>query len=174
MWWYLTFSIIASAMVFTDARDRQMSNPVSWSVATLLLTIFVIPFYMAKRLLRKGEVREGGTAWNVLKFFALCWTLFMLGTSMVGVYANSHTINGAFTSEEISEIALGTTIDIAMMFVLWLFVIFGALVLGLFLRKPSVVDVGLSSATELVGIDRRQSTSKPKTAAEPRVYIIPE
>ena len=72
--WYFVLYLIFAAWVFTDAKKRK-NHPVGWPAATAVLGPIVLPVYFAKRNLQAGEVREGGTGWNVIKNFALFWTL---------------------------------------------------------------------------------------------------
>ena len=125
--WYWVLNIAIALWVFFDARSRKMDKPVLWAIGTCLLMIVVIPFYFAKRSLKAGEVREGGTGWNVTKSFAIFWTLFMF----------------------IAGVTDGTAMGIGMIFGLWFVVIVGAFVIGLFLKKSSIVEKGPTGALAL-------------------------
>ena len=83
VWYFLLYAILA-VYVLVDAGKRHNSRT-GWPVATLLLGPVVLPVYFAKRHLKKGEVREGGTGWNVLKNFALMWTLTMAVAGVAGM-----------------------------------------------------------------------------------------
>ena len=56
-----------------------------WPAATLVLGPVVLPVYFVKRNLKAGEVREGGTGWNVIKNFALFWTLTVAVGAIAGM-----------------------------------------------------------------------------------------
>ena len=62
MWYFVLFGAFA-IWVLIDSRSRR-ENPVVWTLGTLLLGPLVLPFYVPKRPLRSGEVREGGTGWD--------------------------------------------------------------------------------------------------------------
>lgn len=68
--WYFVLYLAFAVWVFADAKKR-MNHPMGWPAATLVLGPVVLPVYFAKRNLKAGEVREGGTGWNVIKNFAL-------------------------------------------------------------------------------------------------------
>ena len=66
--WYLYYNGILAIWAFIDAKRRK-ANAVLWAVSTIARSYYS-SFYFAKRPLRVGEVRDGGTTWNVLKNFA--------------------------------------------------------------------------------------------------------
>ena len=55
-------------------------------------------------------------------------------------------VNKASSSAEQAGAAIGTVIGIGMILGLWFFVIVGALVIGLFLKKSSIVEKGPTGA----------------------------
>ena len=116
--------------------------------------IIVIPFYFAKRPLKAGEVREGGTAWNVTKSFAIFWTLFMFIAGVAGMISVSDIVNTASSGAEQAGAAIGTAMGMGMILGLWFIVIVGALVIGLFLKKSSIVEKG---PTGSLALEARQS-----------------
>ena len=67
---------LCSLWVYRDARTR-LNSPVRWAFGTLVLGPLVMPAYIAVRNLKDNETREGGRAWNVLRCFALFWTITM-------------------------------------------------------------------------------------------------
>src|ERR1700730_14390231 len=76
--WYLALYGIFAVWVLIDGTNRKMGSSVAvWLLGTLFLGPIILPIYIAKRPLKKGEVREGGTAWNVLKNFAILWTILI-------------------------------------------------------------------------------------------------
>jgi len=104
--------------------------------------VVVIPFYFAKRPLKAGEVREGGTAWNVIKSFAIFWTIFMFVAGVVGMISASKVVEKANSGAEQVGATIGTAIGISVIFGVWFIVLIGTLVLGLFLKKSSIVENG--------------------------------
>ena len=129
--YFVVYAILA-IWVFFDARKRK-NNVIGWPGATVFAGPLVLPVYLAKRHLKEGEVREGGTGWNVLKNFALFWTLTMVFFGIVVVVAASSQADGA-------SAALGATLGLGMLGFVWFSVLVAALVLGLFLKKASVVE----------------------------------
>jgi hypothetical protein len=141
--WYLLLNIVIAVWVFVDARSRKMgTEALAWSIGTFLLMIVVIPFYFAKRPLKDGEVREGGTAWNVIKSFAIFWTLLMFVAGVAGMIAATNVTSRAASDAEQAGAAIGTALGLGMMVGLWITVLMGALVIGLFLKKSSIVEKG--------------------------------
>jgi hypothetical protein len=127
--------------VFFDAKKRG-NNMVGWSLATLVIGPVSLPVYFAKRYLKEGESREGGTAWNVLKTFALYWTILMIVVGISGMVGVSGVAQQATSSAEQAGVVIGATLGLGMIIGLWFFVLVAALVLGLFMKKSSVVEKG--------------------------------
>jgi hypothetical protein len=144
--WYLIINIAIGIWVFFDARKRKMETPILWAIGTCLMMVVVVPFYFAKRSLMVGEVREGGTSWNVLKSFAILWTLLMFATGVSGLFAAANTVNTAGSGAEQTGAAIGTAIGMGMILGLWIVVLVGVLAFGLFLKKASVVENGPTGA----------------------------
>jgi hypothetical protein len=140
--WYWVLNIAIALWVLFDARSRKMDQSVLWAIGTSLLMIFVIPFYFAKRPLKDGEVREGGTVWNVMKSFAIFWTLFMSVAGLAGMIAAGGIVTKASSGAEHTGAAMGMAIGMSMIMGLWFIVIVGALVIGLFVKKSSIVEKG--------------------------------
>jgi len=140
--WYWMLNILIALWVFFDARKRKMNKALLWGIGTSLLMVVVIPFYFAKRPLKAGEVREGGTAWNVIKSFAIFWTIFMFVAGVVGMISASKVVEKANSGAEQVGATIGTAIGISVIFGVWFIVLIGTLVLGLFLKKSSIVENG--------------------------------
>jgi hypothetical protein len=85
-------------------------------------------FYIAGRPLKANEVREGGYAWNVVKGFAVGWSILFV-TVVLMIAASADIGWGA--------IALAAGIPLV-----WLPVMIVALILGYFLRNPAIVERG--------------------------------
>ena len=165
--WYWALNIAFALWVFFDARSRKMDQSVLWAVGTFLLMIFVIPCYFAKRPLKDGEVREGGTAWNVLKSFAIFWTVFMSAAGVSGMMVASDVANKASSGAEQAGVAIGTAVGMGMVVGLWFVVMVGALVFGVFLKKSSIVEKGPTGALALEGRQETQPPDASVTAAAP-------
>ena len=113
-----------------------------WPAATLVLGPVVLPVYFAKRNLQAGEVREGGTGWNVIKNFALFWTLTVAVGAVAGMVNAGQVADRATTQAQKAGAALGASLGMGMIFMLWFVVLAAALILGLFLKKSSIVEHG--------------------------------
>lgn len=122
--------------------NRRKNNWFGWGGGTLFLGFLVLPFYFAKRHLKDGEVREGGTAWNVLRGFALVWTGYMIALAVAALGVISESASETMTAAEQTGTALGSMMGLGMIGALWFFPMFGALVLGFFVKKSSVVEEG--------------------------------
>lgn len=133
--------LLGSIWVFRDARLRG-NSAVKWSLATIPFGPTVLPFYLSSRHLREGEAREGGRAWNVLKLFALFWTVTIAMCAFIGIGGVSETAAQASSDAERAGVAIGATIGLGLLFVFWFFPFVGSLLLGLLLKKSSVVERG--------------------------------
>ena len=141
--------VAVALWVFLDAQSRYMRNPYLWAIGTSFLMIFVVPFFLAIRPLMDGEVREGGTAWNVIKYFVIFWTVMFVAGVSAGLVAGYDVVNKASSSAGQAGAAIGTAIGMGMIIGLWFVVTFGALVIGLFIKKSSIVEKGPTGALAL-------------------------
>jgi len=139
--WYFILYLIFAIWIFFDAKRRK-NNFVVWSLSTVILGPIILPFYFAKRNLKEGELREGGTGWNVLKNFALLWTLTMFVAGIVGMIGAGDVAQYAGTDAEKAGAVIGMGIGLGLIIALWFFPMLAALVLGLFLKKSSIVEKG--------------------------------
>jgi 4-amino-4-deoxy-L-arabinose transferase-like glycosyltransferase len=144
--WYWIFNIILALWVLFDARSRKSS--MGWVVGVILIGVLVVPFYLAKRNLKPNEVRTGGTAWNVIRHFALIWTLFMGVAGIMAVNSASSVVSTAQNEFEAAGAAIGTGIGATLLFGLWLTVMIVALVIGLFVKNSGIIEKGPTGALE--------------------------
>ena len=130
--WYLAIFFLAAIWVADNAVKRKLGivRSLLWAVGTFILGVVVLPFYIAKRPLRANEVREGGFAWNVIRAFALSWTLFIVAVGLA-------VITG------IGDAASGVIVFLVLI-VTWFGVMAVALIMGYFLRNPAIVQQGPS------------------------------
>ena len=159
MWYWLLYGVLA-VWVLGDGAARK-ANGILWAVGTLLLGPLILPVYLAKRPLKSGEVREGGTAWNVLKNFAILWTVLMAIVAVMSLMAVSqHTLKAQGGAEQAGA-ALGTVLGLGVIGAFWFFPMVGALMLGLMLKKSSVVERGPGTSEIAQGASAHTPTKKP-------------
>lgn len=141
MWYVIVFGLITLWVAF-DASRRKLGvvKTILWAIGTFLLGVIVVPIYVAKRPLKSNQVREGGFAWNVLKNFALTWTILMVVISFSAIGAASGT--NVTSDAEAAGAAIGTGLIIIILAVVWFFPMVGAIVLGFFLKNSALVERG--------------------------------
>lgn len=147
--WYLLLWLGFAIWVFFDSKNRRTNKGALWAVGALFAGVVVLPIYFAKRNLYAGEVREGGTGWNTVKVFALYWTLTMFVAGIAGLGSASRVVSDASSSAEQAGATIGSMLGLGLLIGLWFAVLVGTLVIGLFLKKSSVVENGPTG--ELVG-----------------------
>jgi hypothetical protein len=92
VWYFIIFGLLALYVIIDgSSRKLEVVKTVLWAIGTFLLGVVVLPIYIAKRPLKANQIREGGFAWNVLKNFALTWTILMVAISIRCGYRNRHT-----------------------------------------------------------------------------------
>ena len=149
MWWILV-TICLGIWAIKDAKARKEESQLLPRL-TFVFGTLVLPIYLAKRNLKEGEVREGGMAWNVLKNFALYWTI----TCIVWVIYALCTVGSMNPADEYEAAgaAIGTGIGIMMIGGLWFIGTVGAVILGVFLKKSSIVENGPTGALAISASD---------------------
>jgi len=140
--WYLVVDGLLALWVFLDAFSRRSSAWLLWCLGTFLLAGIVVPIYLAVRPLRAGETREGGKAWNILRGFALTWTVIMAALGVSAIYTLSNNGQAQTTTAGSVVYAIGSAIGIGLIAMAWFFPMVGALVLGFFLRNAAVIEQG--------------------------------
>jgi preprotein translocase subunit SecG len=142
VWYFILFGLLALWVGF-DASRRNLgaAKAILWVIGTFLLGVIVMPIYIAKRPLKANEVREGGLAWNLLKNFALTWTVLMVAISIsaIGAAAGGTNVN---SDAEAAGAAIGMSIVVVILAVVWFFPMVGAIVLGFFLKNSAIVERG--------------------------------
>jgi hypothetical protein len=134
---FLLFSIWA----YRDASLRG-NAALKWSLATVVVGPLTLPFYLSSRNLRDGEIREGGRAWQVMKHFAVYWTVTMVMATLAGLGSISDTAAQASSDAEKAGVAIGATIGFGLMVVLWFLPFVASVLLGLLLKKSTTVERG--------------------------------
>ncbi len=142
MWYFILFGLLALWVGF-DASRRNLGavKAILWAIGTFLLGVIVAPIYLAKRPLKANQVREGGFAWNVLKNFALTWTILMVAISISAIGAAVGGTN-VTSDAEAAGAAIGVSIVVVILAVVWFFPMVGAIVLGFFLKNSAIVERG--------------------------------
>jgi len=142
VWYFILFGLLALWVGF-DASRRNLgaAKAVLWALGTLVLGVIVVPVYLAKRPLKANQVREGGFAWNVLKNFALTWTILMVAISISAIGAAVGGTN-VTSDAEAAGAAIGVSIVVVILAVVWFFPMVGAIVLGFFLKNSAIVERG--------------------------------
>ena len=137
----IIFLLNAAIGIWMNFDGKKRRFPVLlWCVSVIIFGPLVFPIYLAKRPLLHGEIREGGTLWNILKYFALFWTVYLLAAWIVGVSSASQL--DPSTDGEKAAAGFGILIGTGFLFVMWFFPMLSALILGLFLKKNSIVEHG--------------------------------
>jgi hypothetical protein len=150
--WYIALYGMFAIWVLLDGLARRIGpNVAAWTLGTLVLGPIVLPIYLAKRPLKKGEVREGGTAWNVLKNFAILWTMLMAMAAFGAIKHIGQTVSSLDSDAARAGAGLGILLGMGFMAVVWFLPTCGAAVLGFLLKKNSIVETGPTGA--LVGQD---------------------
>lgn len=132
-------SLLIAAWTARDAR-RRGSRWILWGLASLLLWVIVLPLWFARRPLLVGERREGGAAWNLLKNFALTWTVFMLVVSFAFMGAAGSQMVDTTSGAEALGTALGAGLGLGLSFAAWFFPMLTAVLVGFFLKKSTVEE----------------------------------
>ena len=137
----LSIAVSLGVWVFVDSITRK-ANFLPWAIGTAILPPFVLPFYLAKRPLRAGEVREGGLAYNVLKNFVIVWTILMAAVTLLSVAAITGNTTGLRNEFEAAITAIGATLWLALLAAIWVFPFLGAVGIAFLLKKSSIVEKG--------------------------------
>lgn len=141
--WYLALYGVFALWVLVDAIARKLGVvAVVWAIGTLVLGPLVLPVYLAKRPLKNGEVREGGTGWNVLKNFAILWTIAMAIASFASLMAVGKLASTMQSDAERAGAGFGMLLGMGLLAALWFLPTMGAAVLGFLLKKNSIVEKG--------------------------------
>lgn len=137
----LSLAVSLGVWVFVDSITRK-ANFLPWAIGTAILPPFVLPFYLAKRPLRAGEVREGGLAYNVLKNFVIVWTILMAAVTLLSAAAITGNTTGLRNEFEAAITAIGATLWLALLAAIWVFPFLGAVGIAFLLKKSSIVEKG--------------------------------
>ena len=139
MWYFLLNAILIVWLV----RDglRRKTKVLLWALACFFFGPVVVPVYLTLRPLKSGETREGGAGWNIMKNFALFWTITWIIGALWGLLEVGNLLSRIENEYEAAGAAIGSAIGLSFIAAIWFFPVVGALVLGIFLKK-SIVEVG--------------------------------
>ncbi len=138
MWYWYLYGSLAVCVALDAARRR--TNGFAWGTGTLLFGPIVFPVYLAKRPLRPGEIRKGGTGWNILRNFALSWSLPMIPLTafIAAVLTTANRLLEIYNPS--ADRFIGVILGIGLTGTLWILPAATAILLGLCLRDSSAVE----------------------------------
>jgi hypothetical protein len=113
-----------------------------WTLGTVILGPIILPTYLALRPLKEGEVREGGKAWNILKNFAILWTVVIAIGAIIAVIDMASRINGLTNESMQAGAGIGIAFGMGLFAAAWFFPTVGAALLGFLLKKTTIVETG--------------------------------
>ena len=133
----LIISLVLAVWVIRDASRRQTQTaPFLWGLGVLLVWMLFLPLYLTKRPLKTGEVRSGGGGWNFMKNLAIVVTAYVPIVMVLGL---SDVAAQATSVEEAVALAV---ILVLLMGIVWVIFAGGVLLIGLILKKSSVIERG--------------------------------
>ena len=128
--WFVV-PLIFAIWVFWDA-SRRGNDKASWTLGSFFLTVFVVPNYLAKRNLKKGETRKGGVWWQRLKYFAAMWILYCLSKTFLSDFSK-FSLLGDVEADAFGLYSLSLIYGIPVIL---------ALLIGFYVRDPSEIEEG--------------------------------
>lgn len=161
MWYYYLLMGILAIGVLADGLKRK-AKVIPWAIGTVFLGPFLLPVYLAKRPLKAGEVREGGTAWNILKNFAVVWTILMVTLGLWYMMTASQIVTKQRSDAELVGASLGMTLGLGMITMFWFFPVVGAVALGFMLKNSSIVEKGPTGPLASVALQSEHAPAGPK------------
>ena len=151
MSYFLLYGVFALWVLF-DALTRKMgASGFLWALGTAIVGPIILPVYLAWRPLKQGEVREGGRGWNILKNFAILWTIVMAIASIAALMAMAKSTTGLTSDAARAGAGIGMVLGIGLLGAAWFFPTMGAALLGFLLKKHTIVETGPTGP--LVGQD---------------------
>lgn len=138
---YRVFFAVWALWVAYDGFSRGAGTAAFlWAIGTFLFGPIVLPIYLAKRPLKNGELREGGTAWNVLKNFAILWSACMAIVLIRSLMAVEKLMPSLTSAAQRAGWAIGTMEGLGLIAALWFVPTAGAVVLGLSMKDTSIIE----------------------------------
>jgi hypothetical protein len=139
---YFVLYGIFALWALLDGLSRKMRGSAAlWAIGTGILGPIILPIYLASRPLKQGEVREGGKSWNVLKNFAILWTIVMVVASAYSLGAMAEATTGVASDAGMVGAGLGMVFGMGVLAAVWFFPTVGAALVGFLLKKNTVVGL---------------------------------
>jgi hypothetical protein len=133
----LSISLVLAVWVGRDASRRQTRTaPFWWALGVFLIWMLFFPLYLTKRPLKAGEVRSGGGGWNFMKNLAIVVTAYVPVVVVLGLF--DVAAQAASTEEAVALVV----IVVLLLGLGWLIFAGGVLVIGLILKKSSIIERG--------------------------------
>jgi hypothetical protein len=155
---YLILCGLFALWVLFDGFGRKMgASAILWTVGTLFLGPIILPIYLASRPLNQGEVREGGRAWNILKNFAILWTIVMAIASIAALMGVAKGTENLTSDAARAGAGIGMALGMGLLGAAWFFPTMGAALLGFLMKKNSIVENGPTGP--LVGQDSKANAA---------------
>jgi Type VI secretion system VasI, EvfG, VC_A0118 len=142
MLYFLLYGVLALWVLIDSVTRKMGAATVLWVLGTVLLGPIILPIYLASRPLKQGEVREGGKAWNVLKNFAVLWTIAMVIATVAALMTMADVAKGLTSPGAQAGAGLGMLLGLALFGAVWFFPTMGAALIGFLLKKNTIVETG--------------------------------
>jgi len=135
------FNIVIAIWILVDSIRRESSG-ILYALGTCVFGILIAPIYMAKRNLKRGEIREGGAGWNIVKNFTLLWTLLMSVTATTGFINVLIQFQGFRSDAEMTGFGLGVIFGLGIYLTIWFVITISAVMIGFLIKDTSIVEKG--------------------------------
>jgi hypothetical protein len=142
MSYLILYGLFALWVLFDGLGRKTGGSAILWAVGTLFLGPIILPIYLASRPLKQGEVREGGKAWNVLKNFAILWTIVMAIVSISALMSVAKGTENLTSDAARAGAGIGMALGMGLLGALWFFPTTGAALLGFLMKKNSIIENG--------------------------------
>lgn len=142
MWYLILYGLLALWVLFDSVSRKSVGMGILWTLGTAIIGPLALPIYLATRPLRSGEVREGGTGWNVLKNFAILWTILMAVVSFNTFLAMGKVASTVKGDAATVGAGLGMIFGFGLLLLVWIIPTGGSALLGFLLKKNSIVERG--------------------------------
>lgn len=155
MSYFLLYGVFALWVLFDSISRKMGVASAFWVLGTAILGPIILPIYLATRPLQEGELREGGKGWNILKNFAILWTIVMVIVSIAALVQMGRVTGNLTGNAEMVGAGIGILAGMALLAALWFFPTTAATLVGFLLKKNSVVETGPTGS--LVGLGQQRN-----------------